>query len=214
MDVIIEGKITADEGIDDILRTCAEIKSVKTPVLRINDNNSDLQGRIGFSQGGYIVGGKIVPTGESGYEAVRRLLSVSEGNYAILDPMRKHVADVNQSLWIKVEKIVPLLPDLPESPEGLIDPHPQDAIRQTGNMEIPPNLQPDEKKDLSVDERAEAPKSVVVNAASKSRKFDLVYWRFFRAGLCIIAGFTVVLSVFMYHNELLTFFNNLFLSQK
>lgn len=193
---------------DDILRTCAEIKSVKTPVLRINDNKSDLQGRIGFSQGGYIIGGKIAPTGESGYDAVRRLLSVSEGNYAILDPMRKHVADVNQSLWIKVEKIVPLLPDLPESPEGLIDPHPQDAIRQTGNMEIPPNLQLDEKKDLLSE------KAVVVNAASKSRKFDLGYWRFFRAGLCIIAGFTVVLSVFMYHNELLMFFNNLFLSQK
>ncbi|MBZ0188958.1 MAG: hypothetical protein K8F91_22125, partial [Candidatus Obscuribacterales bacterium] len=118
MDVIIEGKINSEEGVDEVLRTCAEIKSVKTPILRINDNLSELQGRIAFSQGGYIIGAKVSATGEVGYEAVRKLLMVSEGNYAILDPLRKHIAEVNQSLWIKVDKLVPLLPNLPESPEG------------------------------------------------------------------------------------------------
>ena len=206
MDVIIEGKITEDEGIDEILRTCAEIKSVQTPVLRINDDASDLQGRIGFSQGGYIIGGKIVPTGENGYEAVRKLLTVSVGNYAILDPLRKHVTDVNQSLWLKVDKIVPLLPNLPESPEGLLDPHPQEVARQASSqLDGLQRHDPEEKKDLL---EGEAP--VTVTAKSKSRKFNLDSWRIFRAGLCIIAGFTIVLSVFVYHAELIAFFNGLF----
>ena len=206
MDVIIEGKITEDERIDEILRTCAEIKSVQTPVLRINDDTSGLQGRIGFSQGGYIIGGKIVPSGENGYEAVRKLLRVTAGNYAILDPLKKHITDVNQSLWLKVDKVVPLLPNLPENPEGLVDPHPQDVARKaTGQLEPLQKFEPEEKKDPL---EKEAP--VTVTAKSKSRKFNLGSWRIFRAGLCIFAGFAIVLSVFVYHAELIGFFNTLF----
>ena len=206
MDVIIEGKITAEEGLDEILKTCAEIKSVNTPILRINDHNSDLTGRIGFSQGGYIIGGKIMPDGESGYAAVRKLLSVSEGNYAILDPLKKQVGDCNQSLWMKVEKIVPLVPNLPESPEGLIDPHPQGGVKVSqAQMELPKPGTFEKKKDEGV-EAAPA----TVNAKSASRKFDLGFWRVFRAGMLILIGFTVVLSAALYRVQIIDFFKGLF----
>lgn len=206
MDVIIEGKITAEEGLDEILKTCAEIKSVNTPILRINDSNSDLSGRIGFSQGGYIIGGKIMPDGETGYAAIRKLLGVSDGNYAILDPLRKQVSDCNQSLWIKVEKIVPLVPNLPENPEGLIDPHPHESLKiSQSKIELPKPGTFEKKKD----EGAEvAP--VTVNAKSASRKFNLGFWRVFRAGMLILIGFTVVLSAALYRVQIIDFFKGLF----
>ncbi len=213
MDVIIEGKITKEEGIDEVLRTCAEIKSVKTPILRINDNGSELQGQIAFSQGGYIIGGKVNQTGEVGYSAIRRLLTIADGNYAILDPLRKHITDVNQSLWIKVDKLVPLLPNLPENPEGLLDKPPEvvhtslksNQVDIGGGFVTPTPAVTDTG---SQDESALPPLATVTPKA-KSRKFNLGTWRLLRAGFVIIAGFTAVLGGFIYHSEIISFVTGL-----
>lgn len=208
MDVIIEGKITDSEGIDEILRTCAEIKSVNFPILRINDNDSGLQGRVGFSQGGYIIGAKIIPSGEVGYEAVRKLLSVSEGNYAILDPLRKHVSDVNQSLWIKVDKIVPLLPNLPEDPVGLIDPHPNEVQKEKGSqIEIAKSTKAPAEKII---EPEATTGHVTVSAKSPSRKFNLGFWRVFRTAFFVLGFFTVVLSLALYQKQIMSFASKMF----
>lgn len=205
VDVIIEGKITSEEGMDDVLRTCAEIKSVKTPILRINDNTSDLQGRIAFSQGGYIIGAKINPTGEVGYPAIRRLLMISDGNYAILDPLRKHITEVNQSLWIKVDKVVPLLPNLPEDPEGLVDKAPEvvPGSLKSGQVDVLAKMQLPEER---APEPAAMPK---VDAKSKSRKFNIGAWRFIRAGLVVVVGFGALLAGFMHSDEVVAFFQSL-----
>lgn len=203
MDVIIEGKITEEEGIEEVLRTCAEIRSVKTPILRINDNGSDLQGQIAFSQGGYIIGGKINQSDEIGYDAVRRLLMINNGNYAILDPLRKHITDVNQSLWIKVDKVVPLLPHLPENPEGLLDKQPEiQHSQKSGQVDLGSNL-PMSLDGRKVEEDAHPPVATVKQ--SKARKFNLGTWRIIRAGLVIIVGFTAILYGFTYLDQILVF---------
>jgi hypothetical protein len=208
VDVIIEGKITPEEGIDEVLKTCAEIKSVKTPILRINDNGSELQGQIAFSQGGYIIGGKVNQTNEIGYTAVRRLLAIEEGNYAILDPLRKHITDVNQSLWLKVDKIVALLPNLPENPDGLLDKQPEvQHSMKAGQVDLGSNLP------MSLEPKAEevstAPPVVATAKKSKARKFNLGMWRIAKAGLFIIIGFTAVLYGVTYFHEILAFFGKL-----
>lgn len=208
MDVIIEGKITQDEGIDEVLRTCSEIKSVTTPILRINENGSELQGQIAFSQGGYIIGGKITQTGEIGYPAVRQLLSINDGNYAILDPLRKHITDVNQSLWLKVEKLIPLLPNLPESPDGLLDKQPDIAHSvKSGQVDIATGLPtgPDSK----AEDEVVPSKPIAAASKSKSRKFNLGTWRIVKAGLAIIVGFTAVLYGFTYFPQILAFFKDM-----
>jgi len=208
VDVIIEGKITREEGIDEVLKTCAEIKSVKTPILRINDSDSDLQGQIAFSQGGYIIGGKINQSGEIGYAAVRRLLMVSDGNYAILDPLRKHITDVNQSLWLKIDKLVPLLPNLPENPDGLLDKQPDiEHSVKSGQFDIASGL-------VGLDESNKIQETVakpVVTSANKSkgRKFNLGFWRVFRTGMMITVGFTAMLAGFTYYREIVVFFQQL-----
>ena len=196
MDVIIEGKITEEEKLDEILRTCTEIKSVSNPILRINDNATNVQGRIGFSQGGYIIGGKIQESGEVGYDAIRKLLSVTDGNYAILDPLNKHFGDINQSLWLKVDKILPLVPNLPENPEGLIDKHPQEELRKSVESE---SLQKTlEGKKSTVDDPNKTkpdPQTVTVTTKSASRKLDMGNWRLFRMSLLVVAFFAIVLGL-------------------
>lgn len=211
MDVIIEGKITEEEGIDEVLRTCAEIKSVKTPILRINDNGSELQGQIAFSQGGYIIGGKVNQTGEVGYSAIRRLLTIADGNYAILDPLRKHITDVNQSLWIKVDKLVPLLPNLPENPEGLLDKQPEVVHTSMKSNQVDFGggfVTPSVTETGTQEEVAPSPLATFTPKA-KSRKFNLGLWRLLRAGFVIIVGFTAVLGGFIYHSEIITFVTGL-----
>ncbi len=209
MDVIIEGKITRDEGVDEVLKTCAEIKSVKTPILRINDSASELQGQIAFSQGGYIIGAKINQTNEIGYPAVRKLLMISDGNYAILDPLRKHITDVNQSLWLKIDKIVPLLPNLPENPDGLLDKQPEvEHSVKSGQYDIASGLVGLSESN-KIQDAVAAPPVVTSAKVSKSRKLNLGFWRVFRASMLLTAGFTAILAGFTYYREIFAFFQNL-----
>lgn len=131
MDVIIEGKITAEEGLDGVLQTLIELKSVERAILRINSFDEHFQGKIGFAIGGYILGARIEETGEIGYSAVRKLLLVQNGNYAILDPEKQNLYEISQSLWIDASKLLNQLPDLPPSPETFQNP---DAIQVANPM--------------------------------------------------------------------------------
>ncbi len=172
MDVIVEGKITKEETITDILRTCSEIPSIKTPILRINDSSSDVQGRIAFSQGGYILGAKVNPSGETGWAAIRRLVKIQDGNYAVLDPMRKRVTELNQSLWIKTDKLLALMPNLPDDPSGLIDPQESEAVSET--------LRP---KDV---EQQGEQTLILKREKSKSRQYNAGAWSFARMLIFLI----------------------------
>lgn len=120
MDVIVEGQITKEEGIADILQTVLDLKSVFNPVLRITCSETSLQGRICFCRGGFMLGGQINNTAESGWDAIRKLLQVKDGSYAILEPETDNVPELNQSLWIKVERVLPMLRNLPQSVDVLL----------------------------------------------------------------------------------------------
>ena len=103
MDIVIEGKITPDEGLGEVIQTVLDLKNVPNAVLRITSSQGDLQGRIGFAQGGFILGGKISSPEETGYPALRKLLSILNGTYAILDPVvaPRCQTSTRLSQWIK-----------------------------------------------------------------------------------------------------------------
>ncbi len=121
MDIIIEGHLTSDEGMNDLLETIINLKTVPNLLLRISSNTENIRGRIGFGPGGYILGGYIDDTGELGYTAIKKLLTLTSGNYAVLDTGRELTPDVNQTLWIKGERILEIWPNLPDSPDPLFD---------------------------------------------------------------------------------------------
>jgi hypothetical protein len=168
VDVIIEGKITPEEGIAEVLQTLIDLKTVAYPVLRINCTDSRFQGKIGFAQGGFLLGAKVEETGELGYPAVRKLLLVRNGNYAILDPEKQIVLDVNQSLWIDLEKILQVLPDLPASPEGLLSPHASTATT---------TLVADRFEEAAATSKKASEKASVSGVNSKTRQFDPAHSR-------------------------------------
>ncbi|MBC7997722.1 MAG: hypothetical protein IAF58_07255 [Leptolyngbya sp.] len=173
MDVIVEGKITPEEGIDEVIQTVIDLKAVQHAILRVTCSDSELQGRVAFSQGGYILGGQVTESGETGYAAVKRLLEVRKGNYAILDPGRTYVPEVNQSLWIKGEKVIDRLPNLPETVDDLLDANPE-ALAQ--KMENTPIGRIDVKTDRSEDAK-NAPHTTVEDVKSKARQLDLSGYR-------------------------------------
>jgi hypothetical protein len=181
VDVIVEGKITAEEGVDEVLQTLIDLKTVANPVLRINCLDARFQGKIGFAQGGFILGAKIDETGELGYPAVRRLLMVRNGNYAILDPEKQVVQDINQTLWIDAEKVIQVLPDLPQSPESLVGAHPSAATTTlvSDRYEEPPPVT-----------RRPAERASVGGVNSRARQFDASDWR---RRYAILFGLAVIL---------------------
>ncbi|MBU6454520.1 MAG: hypothetical protein KGS72_22315 [Cyanobacteria bacterium REEB67] len=202
MDVIVEGHINEEEPMADVIATVVALKSCQTPILRINEDGSDMQGRLLFSQGGYIVGAKINVSGETGWDAVRKLLNVTNGNYAILDPVRKPTADLNQALWVPTEKIIPLLPNLPASGEQYVDKQPQrsqeSAVRpKTGQTDLAPLMaavgapKDEEIFDPAIPNKVEKEERHTVEAKAPSRQYDQGRWRVVRFGLQLAFGVAV-----------------------
>jgi hypothetical protein len=169
VDIVVEGKIDPEGGMREVLETILRLNSLQNGLLRISSSDRTLSGRIAFSQNGYILGGKLDDPGEIGYLAIRKLLSVKEGNYAVLDSGRTHVPEVNQTLWISVEQILPSLSNLPESPdqfiEGDLSALAGQARTKTGHI----NLYSKEWKDHA--------EPATADLDSKARKFDRVSWR-------------------------------------
>ncbi|HEY9787653.1 MAG TPA: hypothetical protein V6D17_19855 [Candidatus Obscuribacterales bacterium] len=188
MDVIVEGKITPDEGIDEVIQTVIDLKAVPHAILRVTCTDSDLQGRVAFSQGGYILGGCLTETGETGYSAVKKLLTIRNGNFAILDPGRTYVPEVNQSLWIKGERVIEMLPNLPETVDPLLDADPTKLAQKVESTTIG---RIDAKVERPETEEPSTP-SIVGDVKSKTRQLDLAGYRLVRAvflyGMAAVVG--------------------------
>lgn len=192
---------------EDVIASAVEIKNCQTPILRITANGSDLQGRVLFSQGGFILGGKVNVSSETGWEAVRMLLSVKDGNYAVLDPGRKTTHEINQSLWIACEKLVPLLHNLPLTPESLVD-HKPDLIHEsaarpkTGQIDLAPLMaavgapKDDPHTNLSDNIKVHEEHRQTTSAKAASRKYNEGRWRTIKF-IIQVGGALVVCYVMM-----------------
>jgi hypothetical protein len=200
VDVIVEGHINKEEPMADVVASVVALKTCQTPVLRINAADSGMQGRLLFSPGGYIVGGKINVSGETGWDAVRKLLNVTEGNYAILDPVRKTTADLNQGLWVRTDKVLLHLPNLPETPDDFVDKQPQrnqeSAVRpKTGQHDLAPHMaavgapKDEDVMDPSIPIKVEKEDRQTVDAKDPSRKYNQSRWRVIR--FCLQVSFGV-----------------------
>jgi hypothetical protein len=195
VDIIIEGKITPEEGMSEVIQTVIDLKNLQNPILRISSSDSDLQGRVSFSSG-HILGGRINNSDETGYPAIRKLLSITDGNYAILDPGRQHITDVNQTLWIEATKVVQMLPNLPQTPEVLMD------INAEYNAELKPRVA---AMDLRVG-KAEGEKPTVTDIKSKARSFDEGTWFFFKLFLWSLGALIVAAVTLQYGDQLYAMF--------
>lgn len=199
MDIIIEGKITPDEGMGEVIQTVIDLKNLPNPILRISSADNDLQGRVAFNSG-HILGGRISNTDEVGYPAIRKLLSITDGNYAILDPGRAHIQDVNQTLWIEATKLIQMLPNLPQSPDGLMDMTPgqvTDLKPKVAAMTLKGGTSGDEPPPVS-------------GLKSKARTFNEGSWFFFRLGLWTLGALIVAAVIVQYGDQIYAFLKPIF----
>lgn len=110
----------------DVLKAVMGVDNQPFGILRITSLSGHLSGRLAIARGSYIVGAvaadDLHPEGvASGYDAVRKLLLSSDGNFAFLDSAGKHPSDMDDSLYISIDRIVGLMPDLPEDASRLFD---------------------------------------------------------------------------------------------
>ncbi len=197
MDIIIEGKITPEEGMNEVIQTVIDLKNLQNPILRISSSDSDLQGRVSFSSG-HILGGRINNTDETGYPAIRKLLSITDGNYAILDPGRQHITDVNQTLWIEANKVLQMLPNLPQTPEVLMD---MNADHYTA--ELKPRIA---AMDLRAGKADGGEKPTVTDVKSRARSFDEGGWFFFKLFLWALGTLIVTAVIVQYGDQIYAIF--------
>jgi hypothetical protein len=197
VDIIIEGKITPEEGMNEVIQTVIDLKNLQNPILRISSSDSDLQGRVSFSSG-HILGGRINNTDETGYPAIRKLLSITDGNYAILDPGRQHITDVNQTLWIEANKILQMLPNLPQTPEVLMD---MNSDHYTA--ELKPRIA---AMDLRAGKADGGEKPTVTDLKSKARSFDEGAWFFFKLFIWALGTLIATAVIIQYGDQIYAIF--------
>jgi hypothetical protein len=121
VDVVLEGQLAADWSIKEVLQTISSLSNVELGVLRIASSASAVNGRLAVTRGRFVIGAKMTDTAESGYDAVRKLLSVQTGNFAFLDTSGAPPPDMDQSLHISIGRLLEALPELPAGPEELFD---------------------------------------------------------------------------------------------
>lgn len=121
MDVVFEGRLTEEVQLKDVLLKILEKRPSGNLLLRVATAARDCDGKICVVDGRFITAAIVSNTRENGYPAVRRLLSIQNGNFACLRPSADDSLSIPYSLNIELEKVIPLVPDLPESPNGLHD---------------------------------------------------------------------------------------------
>lgn len=121
MDVVFEGRLTDEVTLKSVLLKIQEKRPSGNLLLRVATAQRDCDGKICIVDGRFITAAIVATSRENGYDAVRKLLSVEEGNFACLRPSAEDSLSIPYSLNIELEKIIPLMPNLPESPNGLHD---------------------------------------------------------------------------------------------
>jgi len=121
LDVVFEGRLTDEVQLKNVLLKILEKRPSGNLLLRIATTARDCDGKICIVDGRFITAAIIANTKENGYAAVRKLLSIEQGNFACLRPSPDDSLSIPYSLNIELEKVIPLVPNLPESPNGLHD---------------------------------------------------------------------------------------------
>lgn len=121
MDVVFEGAISRSWGMADVLRGIMGVENQPYGILRVSSPGSNVSGRLAIADSQFIVGATVSDGTETGYHAVRRLLMAYDGNFAYLDTGGSKPQDFDQALYISIQKLSDMWPDLPADPADLFD---------------------------------------------------------------------------------------------
>ncbi|HIN65776.1 MAG TPA: hypothetical protein EYM95_14135 [Candidatus Obscuribacterales bacterium] len=121
MDLIFEGRLSDQVAMKDVL---LRVKNVPVPglkILRINRQRDGLHGKIAFDGGKYVTAAYVIDSVETGYTALRLLLSIDEGNFALLNAKHGDSIELQPNLHIEIDQLIQTMPYLPDNPSKLFD---------------------------------------------------------------------------------------------
>ncbi|HEY9788574.1 MAG TPA: hypothetical protein V6D17_24510 [Candidatus Obscuribacterales bacterium] len=121
MDVIFEGRLSRNVSMKDLLARIATEPTPGIKILRITRVQDDFSGKVLISQSKYVTAASISHSGESGYSALKKLLAVSEGSFAVLRTTQHDTVDLEPMFNIELDTIVNSWPELPESASPVFD---------------------------------------------------------------------------------------------
>lgn len=105
----------------DVLTAVRGVDNVRIGILRMSSPAASTSGRLIIRDGQYIIGASINEGPDGGYDACRRLLSLSEGNFAFLDTSGQSGYQASGNLYLSLEKVISNLGTLPAEPGDLFD---------------------------------------------------------------------------------------------
>lgn len=122
MDVIFEGRLSQEAGIREVLQQIFDQAHAGRTILRLTAlKGDDFIGRILISDGRHIVAASIGENRILGYPALKAIMDRFDCSFALLRVSPNDNLDLGTTLNIDLQRIIMLLPNLPDSPAGLFD---------------------------------------------------------------------------------------------
>lgn len=121
MDLIFEGRLSDQVAMKDVLLRIKALPAPGLKILRINRQRDGLNGKIAIDGGKYVTAASVIDSFETGYSALRLLLSIDEGNFALLNAKPGDSIELQPNLHIEIDQLVKTMPHLPDSPAKLFD---------------------------------------------------------------------------------------------
>jgi len=119
MEVLQEGQLHDETDMNRVMEHLLAHRD-KHSIVRITSDPIAVNGKIAVASGGMIVGAR-ESGGDTRYNALRKLLGVRTGTYAVLEAEPEEFEKMNQKVYIKIERVLPVLTKISTISDGIFE---------------------------------------------------------------------------------------------
>lgn len=116
MDFVLDGSLSRERTCQSVLRDLLALGEARPGLLKLSNDELNLHGFLALVDSRYVIGAQILDTAESGYTALRKLLSLKEGHYCYNYTNYPAFDDTGQTFRVDLQYLITLAPNLPEQP--------------------------------------------------------------------------------------------------
>jgi hypothetical protein len=128
MNVLAEGLIGQELPMREILKRILLMKAPGVCFLQVTNADGRVTGRVRVIDSTHITGALLASSPSEGYPALKTLLEVKDGTYALFAGRQSDREDGQQALNIELAKLIDNLDKLPEIPASVTSPFDQSAM--------------------------------------------------------------------------------------
>lgn len=148
---IESGKIWENRSVKEVLYGIMKGRKAEYAVARICSEDGAVDGEFLINRSNTIQGARLLEPDIGGWEALKKLLSVQQGSYSLLDLTRcpEEASYLEEGLKIRINHLVNLLPELPDSPDEVNNSPSMARIRSYDPSELTEEPEKDRKTSLT-----------------------------------------------------------------